>query len=197
MVEPRALPPGNWTQAHTSYRGVAGLWINPPTSLAPAALQAASASQNGAIFMDSNVRLADVTDGLSNTMMFDERAHGYSRYSVATTPHYADYYPAIYGAWTYGYYSAQGIYNAAPNRFPSPYYPSSFHPGGINVAFCDGSVHFLKDSIDAFPVANDYAVAGPILNIGGVYKLAPGARVPVYPALATRAGGEVISANSY
>ena len=27
---PAPLPPGNWTQGHTSYRGVAGLWINRP-----------------------------------------------------------------------------------------------------------------------------------------------------------------------
>jgi len=26
---------------------------------------------------------------------------------------------------------------------------SSFHPGGVNVAFCDGTVHFITDSIDA------------------------------------------------
>jgi hypothetical protein len=46
-------------------------------------------------------------------------------------------------------------------------------------------------------VANDYAVAGPILNSGGGYSLAPGARMAVYQALATRSGGEVISADSY
>ena len=194
---PDPLPPGTWTQAHTSYRGVSGLWINPPANLTPATVQQATATHNGVIFMNSNVRLGSITDGTSSTMMFDERAHGYYPNSVATKPAYADYYPAIYGAWTYGYYAAQGIYNAAPNRFPSPYYPSSFHPGGINAAFCDGSVHFLKDSIDAFPVINDYAVSGPLLNIGGVYSLAPGARVAVYQALATRGGGEVISADSY
>ena len=25
--------------------------------------------------------------------------------------------------------------------------PTSFHPGGINASFCDGSVHFIKDSV--------------------------------------------------
>lgn len=194
---PGPLASGTWTQAHTSYRGVSGLWINPPSSNTPAAIQAATATHNGVIFMNSNLSLAQITDGLSMTMIFDERAHAYYVNDVAKTPTQSAYLPAIYGAWTYGYYSAQGIYNAAPNRFLSPYYPSSFHPGGINVAFCDGSVHFLKNSIDAFPVANDYAAAGPLLNIGGVYSLAPGARIAVYQALATRSGGEVISADSY
>jgi prepilin-type N-terminal cleavage/methylation domain-containing protein/prepilin-type processing-associated H-X9-DG protein len=45
----------------------------------------------------------------------------------------------------------------------------SNHPGGVNVAFCDGSVKFIKDSIN------------------------PG----TWGALATMAGGEVISADSY
>jgi prepilin-type processing-associated H-X9-DG protein len=131
------------------------------------------------------------------TMMFDERAYSYYVNDAAAAPQDLAYYSAIYGAWTYGYYAAQGIYNAAPNRFLSAYYPSSFHPGGINAAFCDGSVHFLKNSIDAFPIANDYAVAGPILNSGSGYSLAPGARMAVYQSLATRSGGEVVSSDSY
>jgi prepilin-type N-terminal cleavage/methylation domain-containing protein/prepilin-type processing-associated H-X9-DG protein len=46
---------------------------------------------------------------------------------------------------------------------------SSNHPGGSNFAFADGSVKFLKDSIN----------------------------MQVYESLGTRAGGEVISADSY
>jgi prepilin-type processing-associated H-X9-DG protein len=46
---------------------------------------------------------------------------------------------------------------------------SSYHPGGANFAFADGSVKFLKDSID----------------------------MVVYESLGTRAGSEVISADSY
>jgi len=47
--------------------------------------------------------------------------------------------------------------------------PNSNHPGGVNVAFADGSVKFIKDSID----------------------------LPTWWALGTRDGGEVVSSDSY
>jgi prepilin-type N-terminal cleavage/methylation domain-containing protein/prepilin-type processing-associated H-X9-DG protein len=47
--------------------------------------------------------------------------------------------------------------------------PNSFHPGGVNVCFADGSVRFIKDSIS----------------------------LPTWWAIGTRAGGEVASADSY
>jgi prepilin-type processing-associated H-X9-DG protein len=47
--------------------------------------------------------------------------------------------------------------------------PTSNHPGGVNVAFADGSVKFIKDSVD--PQA--------------------------WWALGSRANGEVISSDSY
>ncbi|AMV35962.1 DUF1559 domain-containing protein [Planctomyces sp. SH-PL62] len=47
--------------------------------------------------------------------------------------------------------------------------PRSYHSGGVNVSFCDGSVHFIKDSISA----------------------------PTWFALGTRAGGEVVSSDAY
>jgi len=45
----------------------------------------------------------------------------------------------------------------------------SYHPGGVNVLFADGSVRFVKDSVNA----------------------------TTWMALGTRANGEVISADSY
>jgi prepilin-type N-terminal cleavage/methylation domain-containing protein/prepilin-type processing-associated H-X9-DG protein len=47
--------------------------------------------------------------------------------------------------------------------------PTSNHPGGVNIAFCDGSVHFIKDSINA----------------------------QTWWALGTRNQGEVVSSDSY
>ena len=39
---------------------------------------------------------------------------------------------------------------------------SSMHPGGVNVAFADGSVHFIKDSISSWPMVNNgYGNYGP------------------------------------
>jgi prepilin-type N-terminal cleavage/methylation domain-containing protein/prepilin-type processing-associated H-X9-DG protein len=58
----------------------------------------------------------------------------------------------------------------------------SRHPGGANFVFADGSVHFLKDSIN-FRGAPNPQTGIPTFG--------------VYRALATRAGGEVLSADSY
>ena len=65
---------------------------------------------------------------------------------------------------------------APPNRKSCYMYParlvmtaSSLHPGGVNVGLCDGSVRFVKDTIDR----------------------------PTWRALGSMNGGEVISADSY
>jgi prepilin-type processing-associated H-X9-DG protein len=76
---------------------------------------------------------------------------------------------------------------------------SSYHPGGINVAFLDGTVRFLKDSIDSWK--NDQATGMPAgvtrTPDTHVYVVAWGAKVGVYQALSTRGGGEVITADAY
>jgi prepilin-type N-terminal cleavage/methylation domain-containing protein/prepilin-type processing-associated H-X9-DG protein len=44
--------------------------------------------------------------------------------------------------------------------------PSSFHPGGVVVVFCDGHTTFLNDSID-------YAVYGQLMSSRGKFSVAP------------------------
>jgi len=56
----------------------------------------------------------------------------------------------------------------------------SLHPGGANFSFCDGSVKFIKQTIDM-----------------GNPNFAPPINIGVYRQLSTRKGGEVISSDTY
>jgi prepilin-type processing-associated H-X9-DG protein len=62
--------------------------------------------------------------------------------------------------------------------------PSSFHPGGSNLLFGDGSVHFYRN------ILGDAGV-----NADGSTRYTPSSLI--FQALGTRAGGEVVSSDSY
>ncbi|HZT82684.1 MAG TPA: DUF1559 domain-containing protein [Gemmataceae bacterium] len=132
---------------------------------------------DGVLFLDSRTRLTDILDGTSNTLMVGER------------PPSADFW---YGWWYAGFGqagtgSADMLLGARERNFGGgfvstcPRGPYSFRAGGMNeqcdlfhfwslhsggaqFLLADGSVHFLSYDAD-----------------------------PVLPALATRAGGEVVA----
>jgi prepilin-type N-terminal cleavage/methylation domain-containing protein/prepilin-type processing-associated H-X9-DG protein len=108
---------------------------------------------NGVFFLNSSTKAADIRDGLSNTMLVGERRSNKS----TTLPN------PIYGTWIGappgGVEAIGRVLGAAdyPPNYPGSqsngFIPpfegySSYHPGGINVVLCDGSVQFINDSVD-------------------------------------------------
>jgi prepilin-type N-terminal cleavage/methylation domain-containing protein/prepilin-type processing-associated H-X9-DG protein len=169
---------------------------------------------NGLVFMMSAIGLAAVTDGSSNTLLFAERAHG--KLSNGQNGTLND--QRCWNWWTSGNYGDTMFCTMFPpnpwnksrlqvgnwwwwgtNSPPEVAAASSFHPGGVNVALLDGSVRFIKDSVDCWK--NDPTTGLPpglrFSYTTGKFATAPGMYVGVYQKLSTRSGGEVISADSY
>lgn len=89
--------------------------------------------------------IASITDGTSNTMMIGER----------DTDHGAGYWVGVGNVVSEASWSSPKVIGRVflmkPNGPLIGRYYSAFasnHPGGLNFAFGDGSVHFIPESID-------------------------------------------------
>ncbi len=195
-------PPGaTWRMGAASYAGsagsidVIGLASFYPGCVVPGLVR----SQANGAFPDAcaaPVRPADVGDGLSSTLFFAEKAittfdrPDPSGSAPPTTKH---------GWWLSGnvddslcsaFYAPNAFRNISAYgddaRFRSA---SSLHPGGINVSMGDGSVRFIKATVDTWPA--DLATGRPrgaTTAPGGGWSNLP--RPGVWQALATRSGSE-------
>jgi prepilin-type N-terminal cleavage/methylation domain-containing protein/prepilin-type processing-associated H-X9-DG protein len=196
---------GPGTMNYTSYAGCTGTWYHP--SFNPVR----QAQINGLFWVQSSVSLAMIRDGTSQTFIYGERAHGLLSSAV----------PAGGGVstrndwhwWTSGAFgdvmfstlyplnpqSRTGDFNAGGATESSTFIQaaSSMHPGGANFAMVDGSVRFVKDTIVSWPI--DRTTGLPVgMSFGGSPALySGGPPLGPYEALSTRAGSEIISADSY
>jgi prepilin-type processing-associated H-X9-DG protein len=89
---------------------------------------------DGMFFNDSETAIRNVKDGLSNTVAYCEV---WGRIEVGFSDSRGmNLHTAVYLDWT-------------PNATQvNPWKPNSFHPGGVNTVFADGSVHFIPDGIE-------------------------------------------------
>ena len=73
----------------------------------------------------------------------------------------------------------------------------SNHSGGANIAMCDGSVRFIKDTISSWPFNASTLLPNGVTYTGTTYTIAPGTQTGIYQQLSTRSSGEVVSADQY
>jgi prepilin-type N-terminal cleavage/methylation domain-containing protein/prepilin-type processing-associated H-X9-DG protein len=178
---------------------------------------------NGLVYYLSHVNLSAVTDGTSNTFAFVERGHG--RFPAAevncwnwwTSGNYGDtMFCTLYGmnVWQKPPFNVNKGIGVCSNGTGCDEFvasPGSFHPGGANFCFCDGSVKFLKDSTQSWQInpstigtpgapSGACAPIGVTLGVNGdasVYNIPLGTAIGVLQQLSTRNGGEVVSADQY
>ena len=142
-----------------------------------------SPTAQGPFYNDISVTIAQIRDGTSNTIMVGESLQPPSHYSTWFGPYWGSgTHTSTHGRILPPSSSVAG--GCAPNGPTGIFYPtaspatknlpyawvfSSRHSGGVNVVMCDGSVKFIKNSINLYS----------------------------WWSLATIAGGEVLSADAY
>jgi prepilin-type N-terminal cleavage/methylation domain-containing protein/prepilin-type processing-associated H-X9-DG protein len=198
---------------YASYAGNAGTWFNenPPggaTGQANVALGAANS--NGVIYQGGRIGINDITDGTSNTILLGEwpfgklvnywnQWHWWVGYNPGdatfTTAYVLNPRQSVNGECA----GAAGVNTS----YVEDGCAGSYHPGGANFAMCDGSVRFIKDTINTSPYGTNCTITNVNWSLGmNNYAFFPVgqpgyAPLGVWQAISTRAGGEVVSSDQY
>jgi prepilin-type N-terminal cleavage/methylation domain-containing protein/prepilin-type processing-associated H-X9-DG protein len=215
---------GGYTATLTNYQGISGPWPNPPrgssgatnSGSGPAVAgnpspdpnwSAEQANAMGMIYISSSVPIGGISDGTSNTMMIGETVYG--RLSTGDQNCWRWYAAGNYGDTlitamfplnadkTLPDFADKTLTNGSSVWVNSA---ASNHPGGANFSFADGSVKFVKNTISTWAYTNNGTSILPsnlVIGSNGTYSTSAGTQWGIYQALSTRAGGEVISADSY
>jgi prepilin-type N-terminal cleavage/methylation domain-containing protein/prepilin-type processing-associated H-X9-DG protein len=166
--------PGNYSYGGKGACGDYGGIREIDTRLVDMGLVDRAADYRGVLTVNHLTRLAEITDGASHTILITEHA-GRPKLWRACRPVPGVY--AVSAAWVAGTITlGQGSsYDGTTKPGPCAINCTndrevySFHPGGANAVFADGSVHFLQAAMS----------------------------IRVFARLATRAGGEVVPADDF
>src|SRR5438132_1107889 len=133
----------------------------------------------GVFYLNSHIRIADIADGTSRTMLIGDRAWSQTMAPWAGAINKGIVRPGPQNVWrdSPDAVGAAPIFCLVHNNKINPRDDSdgglddfsSGHPGGINVVFADGSVHFLPETLER----------------------------RIFLALGTRAGGEAVNETDY
>ena len=135
------------------------------------------------------VRIAEITDGLSNTFLVSERALTDESIGaiwsgrVASNCSFKFYSTRPINSPYYGTPTADASGDSKYSRFTV----SSQHPGGANFVFCDGSVHFISENIET----------NPTMAAGTFNTTKPNAGDYAYQNLTNYNDGNVIPASAF